>query len=120
MTRAASAALLFVAAALAGCAKDPGVSDFIEPPPDPGPPDWPRGLRVVGNHIEDANQNTITLHGVNRSGTEYMCQSGGGIFDGPAYDESVEAIRTWPNVNSVRIPLNESCWLGIIVDEVDR
>jgi endoglucanase len=113
MTRAASAALLFVAAALAGCAKDPGVSDFIEPPPDPGPPDWPRGLRVVGNHIEDANQNTITLHGVNRSGTEYMCQSGGGIFDGPAYDESVEAIRTWPNVNSVRIPLNESCWLGI-------
>jgi hypothetical protein len=114
VTGAAAARLVAAAAlALAGCAKDPSISDFIEPPPDPGPPDWPRGLRVVGNHIEDGGGNTVVLRGVNRSGTEYMCQNGGGVFDGPSHDESVQAIRAWPNVNAVRIPLNESCWLGI-------
>ena len=25
----------------------------------------------------------------------------------------MQAITTWPNVNAVRVPLNESCWLGI-------
>jgi hypothetical protein len=107
----ASPALLIAAAALAACAQDPG----LEPTPDPGPPDWPRGLHVVGNQIQDAAGNPIVLHGVNRSGTEYRCAQTGGsvVFDGPANDESLQAIRTWPNINAVRIPLNESCWLGI-------
>ena len=121
MTRAPSALLRLLlaagAAAGAGCAKDPVYDTGNQAdagPPDPGPPDWPRGLHVVGNHIEDGNQQTIVLHGVNRSGTEYKCvQSGNTMFDGPSDDASVQAITTWPNVNAVRVPLNESCWLGI-------
>jgi endoglucanase len=114
MTRPTLNALLAAAALAAGCAADPDRTIMIEPAPDPGPPDWPRGLRVVGNHIEDGAGKTIVLHGVNRSGTEYKCvQDGNSMFDGPATDESIQAIAAWPNINTVRIPLNESCWLGI-------
>jgi endoglucanase len=109
--RAALRVTLAAAAIVAGCAADPDRS--IETP-DPGPPDWPRGLHVVGNHIEDGDQQTVVLRGVNRSGTEYKCvQTGNSMFDGPSTDESVQAITNWPNVNTVRVPLNESCWLGI-------
>ena len=52
------------------------------------------------------------LRGVNRSGTEYACIQGFGIFDGPSGARSVAAIATW-HVNFVRVPLNEDCWLGI-------
>ena len=55
----------------------------------------------------------IQLHGVNRSGTEYACVHGSGIFDGPFDDASVAAIASWHGVNAVRVPLNEDCWLGI-------
>ena len=54
----------------------------------------------------------MLLHGVNRSGTEYQCIKSGTIFDGPSAEASVRAMTTWP-INTVRIPLNESCWLGI-------
>jgi hypothetical protein len=54
----------------------------------------------------------ITLHGVNRSGTEYGCIQGWGIEDGPTDQTSANAIATW-GANLVRIPLNEDCWLGI-------
>jgi hypothetical protein len=114
MTRAALAIVFAAAAALAGCAKDPDYSTHPEETPDPGPPDWPRGLHVSGDQIADGNGATIVLHGVNRSGSEYKCvQSGSAMFDGPADDASVQAITTWPHVNTVRVPLNESCWLGI-------
>jgi hypothetical protein len=118
MTRATLALTLAAAAALAGgCAKDPNYgagNEGTDEPPDPGPPDWPRGLHVVDNHIEDGAGKTVVLHGVNRSGTEYKCvQAGNAFFDGPSTDASVEAITTWANVNAVRVPLNESCWLGI-------
>jgi endoglucanase len=77
-----------------------------------GLPDYPRGLHVVDQHIEDALGNTIVLRGVNRSGTEYRCVQGYGFFDGPDSEESVQAIAS-RNVNAVRIPLNEACWLDI-------
>jgi endoglucanase len=34
------------------------------------------------------------------------------FFDGPTDAASIAAIRSW-NVNAVRVPLNEDCWLGI-------
>ena len=49
---------------------------------------------------------------MNRSGTEYACIQGWGIFDGPNDDKSIKAIASW-HVNVVRVLLNEDCWLGI-------
>ncbi len=71
------------------------------------------GLRVSGHQILNAQGQNVVLHGVNRSGTEYKCvQHGGAVFDGPSDEESIQAIVSW-KANAVRIPLNESCWLGI-------
>ena len=69
-------------------------------------------VRVQGNHLVDGAGNTIRLLGVNRSGTEYQCVSDAGIFDGPSDEASVAAMASW-NINTVRVPLNEDCWLGI-------
>ncbi len=69
-------------------------------------------VSVVGNQLVDAAGRPLVLHGVNRSGTEYACVQGWGIFDGPSDDASVAAIASW-DANAVRIPLNEDCWLGI-------
>jgi hypothetical protein len=52
------------------------------------------------------------IRGVNRSGTEYACVQTGGLFDGPSDDDSLQAIASW-GANAVRIPMNETCWLGI-------
>jgi endoglucanase len=52
------------------------------------------------------------LQGVNRSGTEYACVQGWGVFDGPVDDRAISAMADW-GVNTVRVPLNESCWLGL-------
>ncbi len=69
------------------------------------------GLRVSGDAMTDGGQ-VVHLHGVNRSGTEYACIQGWGIFDGPSDDASVAAIAGW-HANIVRVPVNEDCWLGI-------
>jgi endoglucanase len=75
------------------------------------PPD-PANLHVVGNRVMDAAGDLLVLRGVNRSGTEYECAKNAGIFDGASDEASIAAMATW-NVNAVRVPLNESCWLGI-------
>lgn len=54
----------------------------------------------------------MTLHGVGRQGTEYMCSKYGGIFDGPNDQASIDAMLAW-HVNAVRVFLNEDCWLSI-------
>lgn len=69
-------------------------------------------LQVVGNQLVTGTGQPVHLHGVNRSGTEYACSEGWGIFDGPSDQASIAAMATW-NVNAVRVPLNEDCWLGI-------
>jgi len=70
------------------------------------------GLRVSGNQLVDGNHNVVHLQGVNRSGTEYACVQGWGIFDGPNDSASIAAIASW-RVNIVRVLLNEDCWLDI-------
>jgi hypothetical protein len=69
-------------------------------------------VKVVGNHLVNGAGQTVRLLGVNRSGTEYGCAQGWGIFDGPSDAASIAAMKTW-NVNSVRVPLNEDCWLSL-------
>jgi hypothetical protein len=71
-----------------------------------------RGLHVVGSELQDADGNVVRLRGVNRAGSEYACIEGKGFFDGPTDDTAIAAMLTW-NVNAVRIPLNEACWLSI-------
>lgn len=96
-------------------ARDPDCDLLPHPECQTPPASHPTGLRAVGNAIEDNEGNRIVLRGVNRSGSEYGCVQGatsGSFFDGPATEETVRAMTAW-NINAVRIPLNESCWLGI-------
>ena len=73
------------------------------------------GLQVVGNQLVNANNQAVVLHGVNRSGLEYACIQGWGIFDGDdvmSDDLQVPLMKTW-GINEVNLGLNEDCWLGI-------
>jgi hypothetical protein len=71
-----------------------------------------QGLHVSGNKIVNTAGQTVRLLGVNRSGGEYMCVQGRGIWDGPADATSIQYMLNW-KINAVRIPLNEDCWLAI-------
>lgn len=69
-------------------------------------------VHVQGNHLVDGHDRVVQLVGLNRSGSEYACAQGWGIFDGPVDEASIAAMATWaPAI--VRVPLNEDCWLGI-------
>jgi hypothetical protein len=69
-------------------------------------------IGVRGSHLVDRSGQPVRLLGVNRSGTEYSCQQGYGFFDGPSDTASIKAMKSW-HINAVRVPLNETCWLGI-------
>ena len=69
-------------------------------------------LRVVDNQLTDPAGQPVRLIGVNRSGAEYACIRGWGVFEGPTDAAGVQKIRSW-YANAVRIGLNEDCWLGI-------
>jgi endoglucanase len=68
-------------------------------------------LHVSGNRLISANGRLVVLHGVDRSGTEYQCVAGNGIFAGPSNQTSITAMKSW-GINAVRVPLNEACWNG--------
>jgi endoglucanase len=68
-------------------------------------------LQVSGNELVNTSGQAVLLHGVDRSGTEYECVQGNGIFDGPNDQASITAMKEW-GVNAVRVPLNEACWNG--------
>ncbi|MFD7811752.1 cellulose binding domain-containing protein [Streptomyces sp. NPDC059785] len=94
-------------------AEDPSPSPTPSPSPsDPPATGEPPALSVSGNRLVDASGATRRMLGVNRSGGEFMCVQGYGIFDGPVDDAAIEAIADW-KANTVRIPLNEECWLGL-------
>lgn len=111
---------------VAACAQDPngaygvlgtggaGGSGGSPEPDGPIQPVGPSmvGLHVVGNHIQNSDGISVSLRGVNRSGSEYQCAKAAGFFDGPVTSASVRAMVDW-KINAVRIPLNEACWLGI-------
>jgi hypothetical protein len=68
-------------------------------------------LHVYGNQLVTASGAAYRLLGVNRSGGEFSCIQGRGMWDGPMDQASVTAMRSW-NVRAVRVALNEECWLG--------
>ncbi|MDQ6819016.1 MAG: glycoside hydrolase family 5 protein [Actinomycetota bacterium] len=76
-------------------------------------------LRVRGNALVDGTGagRAVQIRGVNRSGLEYTCIQGYGFFDSPhpyRIDDPamIAAMKRW-DINAVRVPLNEDCWLGI-------
>jgi len=68
-------------------------------------------LHVSGNKLLTSSGASYRLLGVNRSGGEFACIQGNGMWDGPMDQASITAIRSW-KVRTVRVPLNEECWLG--------
>jgi endoglucanase len=77
------------------------------------------GLRVRGNQLVDGPGagHVVQLRGINRSGLEYACVQGWGFFDSPHPDQiddpaMITAMNSW-DINVVRVPLNEDCWLGL-------
>ena len=73
--------------------------------------DSPIQLHVAGNQLVNAAGQRVVLHGVDRSGTEFMCVHGAGIFDGPDTAASIQMMKN-QGINAVRVPLNEACWNG--------
>ena len=76
-------------------------------------------LRVRGNRLVDGPGagTSSSCAGVNRSGLEYACIQGWGFFDSPHPDQiddpaMIAAMKSW-DINVVRVPLNEDCWLGV-------
>jgi hypothetical protein len=63
------------------------------------------GLRVVGNHFEDASGRRVVLRGASRWSLEFACRG-----DGHFALADFQAMRSW-GMNAVRIPLNSSYWL---------
>jgi endoglucanase len=97
--------LLCVGALLAACRDSPTGSGG-------GPLPAAGALHVAGNQLVDSTGHPVRLRGVNRSGTEYACAQGWGIFDGPSDSASIAAIAAW-HATVVRVPLNETCWLDL-------
>jgi endoglucanase len=68
-------------------------------------------LHVSGNKLVNAGGQQVILRGINRSGGEYACVNGTGVFDGEMDQAAISAMKSW-GVNAVRMPLNEACWNG--------
>jgi hypothetical protein len=73
-------------------------------------------LHVSGNRLVDASNTPLVLRGADVSGTEFVCAQnytadpyGGAPLASVA---TFEAMHAW-NINVIRLPLNEDCWLGI-------
>jgi endoglucanase len=69
-------------------------------------------IDVRGNRLVNGAGQPIRLLGVNRPGAEYQCIDAGEFFEGPTDNASIQAMKKW-RINAVRVPLNESCWLGL-------
>jgi hypothetical protein len=109
-TRAGVAAALLSAAALTGYALSGTGHPGARLASDSAALTAPQ-LHVSGSRLVNGRGQRVVLHGVDRSGGEFACVQGWGIWDGPMNQAAVSSMKTW-NVNAVRVPLNEACWNG--------
>jgi endoglucanase len=92
---------------LVACLGAPGVSSASAP-----------RLKVVGNHVVDGRTGqAFVMRGVNWPSFEYACKDGYGYSNlaGPRTvgpDAAGAALIVSWHINTVRIPLNQDCWLG--------
>jgi endoglucanase len=74
------------------------------------------GIHVAANKLVDEKGGPVRVLGVDRSGAEYACVSPPEQrlrpFAGPTGPRAIAAMTAW-RINTVRLPLNEDCWLGI-------
>src|SRR5258708_1427766 len=70
------------------------------------------GLHISGDKILNGTNQQVQMHGVNRQSFEYSCLYSTTNFEGPADQAEVNAMKSW-NINTVRLVLNEDCWLGL-------
>jgi endoglucanase len=75
-------------------------------------------LRVAGNHLVDARSGqTFVPRGVNWPSFEYACSDGYGYSNAASATNvgpdaaGAALIASW-HINTVRLPLNQDCWLG--------
>jgi len=100
-----------------GSVGEPTTAPTSDPPTEPteeptgGPSGPPSALSVEGNQLVNVEGDEVVLNGFNRTGAEWPCRHGWGFVDGPVDDAAVEAIVSW-NPNTVRVPMNQQCWLG--------
>jgi hypothetical protein len=67
---------------------------------------------VVGNRLVDSRTGaTFVPHGANWPSFEYACSEGWGYSQAGDTAAAASAMASW-GINTVRIPLNENCWLG--------
>jgi endoglucanase len=67
---------------------------------------------VMGNRIIDSRTGaTFVPHGANWPSFEYACGQGWGYSQGGDTDAAAAAMQSW-GINTIRLPLNEDCWLG--------
>jgi hypothetical protein len=75
----------------------------------------PPVVRVSGNHLVSGSGAPIRLIGVDQAGAESACVAGDGFGipgDNGGTPKLIASLKSW-KINSVRLPLNEDCWLGI-------
>jgi endoglucanase len=70
-------------------------------------------IRVAGRQLVNGAGRPVQLRGVNRAAFESRCTyDNTGFADGPVDQASVSAMLRW-RINTVRLTLNEDCWLGV-------
>jgi endoglucanase len=74
------------------------------PPPEPPPPTAVSSVRVQGNSFLSSTGRVLHLRGFNLAG--------GGPDCGVASVDPQMVRRNWTGANTIRVPLNEQCWLG--------
>ncbi len=67
---------------------------------------------VHGNRLIDSSTNTVFVpHGVNWPSFEYACWQGWG-YSSSTSSAQAAIMASW-RINTVRLPLNQDCWLGL-------